>query len=413
MPAATILFMDMVGFSMNPNSRQIELIDSFTLEVVSSLSSLINPLSGAPHVVAMPTGDGMALAFLHKPQQPWDSSTIMGLIYRVQQWAKSADVSLRTGVHVGEISLVTDINNKTNIVGDAINYTQRVMDAANPRQTLFSDTAFRQYIGSNNPCYSGAPYSPSCKAIFDGPFDVQAKHEMRMLVYKMALDPPQAWLSNDDPVSNRPAIIDPSPYSLRKRRITVSVAVGVVAVIFVAVTVGTVFSFGTRDNRRRVALAPNTITTSPGTPTRIVNPLVLFDEEFAQSIANRMGMTLEPAELLDSTRVPDDWETPYVYKWWHSNVTVGQSQSALFVFRVIDNGKNFNSGLKIYDLGGAADYKIIHEEYGWYSILLTFKNTPTIGDHVAKFILTDTLGNPNAQEFKFQVVSANDGDKKP
>jgi len=210
MPAATIMFLDIVGFSRNPNSRQRELVDSLTSEVTSGLSSLINPPLETPHVVAMPTGDGMALAFLHQPNQPWDISTIMSLIYRVEGWAKSKAIALRTGVHSGEVEFIADINNKTNIVGDTINYAQRVMDAANPKQVLFSDTAFRQYIGSNTPSYSAPPYSPECKAVFEGPFEVQAKHGMRMLIYKMTLDPPQEWLSNDDPVTRKIATVEPT-----------------------------------------------------------------------------------------------------------------------------------------------------------------------------------------------------------
>src|SRR3990170_10253 len=103
MSAATIMFLDIVGFSRNPNSRQRELVDSLTAEVTSSLSALMSPPTDTPHVVAMPTGDGMALAFLHQPNQPWDISTIMSLICRVQQWAKSKDISLRTGIHSGEV----------------------------------------------------------------------------------------------------------------------------------------------------------------------------------------------------------------------------------------------------------------------------------------------------------------------
>ena len=193
------MFLDIVGFSKYPNSRQKELVGSLTTEVTSSLGSLMNP-PPETHVVAMPTGDGMALAFLHRPNQAWDISTIMSLIYRVEAWAKSRGGDLRIGIHPGEVEFITDVNKKPNICGDTINYAQRVMDAANPKQVLFSDTAFRQYIGSNNPSYSGSPYGPGCKAVFKGPFEVQAKHGMRMLVYKMNLEPAQEWLLNEDPV---------------------------------------------------------------------------------------------------------------------------------------------------------------------------------------------------------------------
>ncbi|MBA7697932.1 hypothetical protein ES703_106604 [subsurface metagenome] len=206
MTAATIVFIDIVGFSKCPSHVQRELVDSMTTEVVSRLRSLINPPMETAHVVAMPTGDGMALAFLHKANKPWDHSTILSFIYHMQEWAsvkviQSKAVSLRIGVHVGQVEFITDINQKPNICGDTINYTQRVMDAANPRQVLFSDSAFREYIGTAVSTYTDPPYSTNSKAEFEGPIEVHAKHGMRMLVYKMTLNPAQEWWSNDDPVS--------------------------------------------------------------------------------------------------------------------------------------------------------------------------------------------------------------------
>lgn len=201
MSSATVVFIDIVDFSRNPNNQQRKLVDSLTTEVIYSLRPLMNPPMEKPHVMALPTGDGMALAFLDKPETPWNMSNIMDLICRIEQWANNEALALRIGVHSGPVEFITDINHKPNICGDTINFTQRVMDAANPRQVLFSDIAFRQYIGSKTFCYSDPPYSSERKAVFKGPFEVHAKHGMRMLVYKMTLDPPENWLSNEDPES--------------------------------------------------------------------------------------------------------------------------------------------------------------------------------------------------------------------
>ena len=79
MSAATIVFADIVGFSRKPSGEQRHLIEELTSEVVHELRVLLNPPMEAPSVLAMPTGDGMALAFLHKPNQVWNRATLLHL----------------------------------------------------------------------------------------------------------------------------------------------------------------------------------------------------------------------------------------------------------------------------------------------------------------------------------------------
>lgn len=206
MPAATILFTDIVGFSRKPTAEQRRLVNALTAEVIHELRPLLMPPMDAPSILALPTGDGMALAFLHRPNQSWDRSTLFCLILRIHRWAHSestdeAMVSLRVGVHVGPVELVTDINAKPNVCGDTINYAQRVMDAASPRQTLLSDAAYREYIGSESPRCVAPPFSEELRGEFKGPIEVYAKHGLQILVFKLTLQPPQEWWSNDDPVA--------------------------------------------------------------------------------------------------------------------------------------------------------------------------------------------------------------------
>ena len=177
MSAATIVFLDIVGFSNKPTAEQRTLVNSLTSEIAHELRPLLSPPMGTASVLAMPTGDGMALAFTHSHKQPWDRSTVFELLLRIQKWSHEesenhGEVSLRVGVHVGPVELLTDINGKPNICGETINYGQRIMDAGNPRQVLFSEVAFREYIGSETSCFDTHPFSEELRCRFEGPIEI-------------------------------------------------------------------------------------------------------------------------------------------------------------------------------------------------------------------------------------------------
>lgn len=206
MSAATILFTDIVRFSDNHSAEQRRLVDSLTNEVVHRLRSLLSPPMGAPDVLAFPTGDGMAVAFLHGRGMMWDRSTLLELIYHLQDWANRETTlggvaGLRIGVHTGPVEFITDVNQRPNICGHTINLAQRVMDAADPKQVLFSEAAFREHIGNADRTYSAPPYPDGSKAEFTGPIEIHAKHGLQLLVYKMTIDPQLEWWSNRDPAS--------------------------------------------------------------------------------------------------------------------------------------------------------------------------------------------------------------------
>lgn len=216
MSAATVVFTDIVSFSKKPTAEQRQLVESLTSEIVYELRTLLTPPLAEPSIVALPTGDGLALAFLHRTNQPWNFATILRVILRLQQWAYNQSsprnsVNLRVGVHVGAVELITDINGKANVCGDTINYAQRVMDAASPRQTLFSEAAFREYVGTETPVFTAPPYSEDLRAEFYGPIEVYAKHGLQILVYRLALAPPQLYWSNEDPISKNLMLVTLTP----------------------------------------------------------------------------------------------------------------------------------------------------------------------------------------------------------
>lgn len=195
MSAATILFIDIVSFSKKSTKEQKELIQSFTTEVTSALKKLSNN----QNIVALPTGDGLALAFLHSDKIFFDHYTLLNFIFKIHEWAFIQSSSLRVGVHVGDVQYFIGINKQPNVCGDTINYAQRVMDATNPQQTLYSETAFRHYVGENNHDIAFEKFN----AKFSGPIQVSAKHDLQISVYKLFLDPPQSFCSNDNPNEKR------------------------------------------------------------------------------------------------------------------------------------------------------------------------------------------------------------------
>src|SRR4051812_19187740 len=199
MPAATIFFTDIVGFSKRSTAEQRLVIDGLNREIVA----VIKP---QPEVIALPTGDGVALAFIHDGDSPFDVDVIFRVIANVQSWAgREKNVQLRIGVHVGVVSFITDVNGRKNICGDTINYSQRVMDAANGGQVLFSEATFREYVNDTDRRFRGNPFPDNTVAAFDGPIEVFAKHGLRIPVYKLTLCEDSAgaavvpgW-NNDDP----------------------------------------------------------------------------------------------------------------------------------------------------------------------------------------------------------------------
>src|SRR5438045_2339718 len=81
----------------------------------------------------MPTGDGMALLFLHSPEEP-----VRCALEISKTLQDHAHIQLRMGVHSGPVNRVTDVNDKTNIAGSGINVAQRVMDCGDAGHILLS-----------------------------------------------------------------------------------------------------------------------------------------------------------------------------------------------------------------------------------------------------------------------------------
>lgn len=135
----SVVFIDLVGYSKKPVAEQIRLKTSLT----NNLSEAIKDIPVNDRII-LDTGDGAAISFLGDPEDALFTSLSLResmLKEREAAGTPPADEeedSIRTGINLGPVKLVKDINGHPNIVGDGINVAQRIMSFARPGQIVVS-----------------------------------------------------------------------------------------------------------------------------------------------------------------------------------------------------------------------------------------------------------------------------------
>lgn len=107
---AHILFVDIVGYSKQKSDQQVKTIYTLNQIVKESINSF--PKKG--HLL-IPTGDGMAIAFLDNPEAPLLAA------WQISPKAKETEIPLRIGMHIGPAYLIEDIKKQHNLAGGGIN----------------------------------------------------------------------------------------------------------------------------------------------------------------------------------------------------------------------------------------------------------------------------------------------------
>jgi TolB-like protein/class 3 adenylate cyclase/Tfp pilus assembly protein PilF len=128
---AHLLLIDVVGYSKLLVNEQIELLQA--LKQIVRNTECFRAAEARGELIRVPTGDGMALAFFHSPEEP--ARCALEISRALQEQPK---ILLRMGIHSGPVNRVTDVNEKTNIAGPGINLAQRVMDCGDARHILLS-----------------------------------------------------------------------------------------------------------------------------------------------------------------------------------------------------------------------------------------------------------------------------------
>ncbi len=142
---AHVLFLDIVGFTKLLPENQIIVLDKLQ-EIVRTTEEFCTA-KNTEQLIALPTGDGMALVFLNTvgvlgPAICCAEKIAEAIInYNKSTTEEANKIKVRMGIHSGSVVLVDDINGNRNVAGDGINTAQRVMDCGDIGHILLSDKA--------------------------------------------------------------------------------------------------------------------------------------------------------------------------------------------------------------------------------------------------------------------------------
>jgi class 3 adenylate cyclase len=126
---ATVVFIDIVGYSERLVTQQVELKTRLNGLVAGVLEHV--PVADR---MMLDTGDGAALCFLGDPEDALFAASNL----RAATAAIGPELALRIGINLGPLRIVKDVNGQPNMLGDGINVAQRVMSFAQPNQILVS-----------------------------------------------------------------------------------------------------------------------------------------------------------------------------------------------------------------------------------------------------------------------------------
>ncbi len=130
---ASVLFLDIVGYSKVPVDQQL----STKLNFNNAVSCLLGSLE-REECIHLDTGDGCAICYLGDPEK------IYPIAVKLQQkffnLDQTSDVcyQVRLGLNLGPIKIIKDLNGERNCIGNGINDAQRVMGFAEDNQLLVS-----------------------------------------------------------------------------------------------------------------------------------------------------------------------------------------------------------------------------------------------------------------------------------
>ena len=129
----SIVFLDIIEYSKKSVSEQIADKTLFNSLVAEALKDVAQS-----DRIILDTGDGVAIALMGEPEEAlFVSLTIRDAILNNNK-TRIAPMSVRTGINLGSVRVVKDLNGQLNILGDGINVAQRIMTFAEPNQIMVS-----------------------------------------------------------------------------------------------------------------------------------------------------------------------------------------------------------------------------------------------------------------------------------
>jgi class 3 adenylate cyclase len=137
----SVIFMDIVGYSIKSVSQQAQIKERFN----AILTSAIREVTAQDRII-LDTGDGAAICFLGDPEDVLFAALDLRSAFVRGGGDDSAAFGVRIGVNLGPVKLIHDVNGSLNAIGDGINVAQRVMSFAEPNCVLVS-RSFYEVVG--------------------------------------------------------------------------------------------------------------------------------------------------------------------------------------------------------------------------------------------------------------------------
>src|SRR5712692_4779005 len=189
----TVVFVDIVRYSEEPVSRQVEMKAQFGTLLATALEQ-----TPAADRLLLDTGDGAALCFLGDPEDGLFAAN--SLRAGVLDLPEAARLRLRIGINLGPVRFVKDVNGQRNVIGDGINVAQRVMSFADPNQILVSRSYYEVV----------SRLSPEYGQLFQYAGLHKDKHVREHEVYEVQLAPPaRAEAAPEDAAAE--VVAEPAP----------------------------------------------------------------------------------------------------------------------------------------------------------------------------------------------------------
>lgn len=144
----TVLFFDVVGYTKQSVSKQIEIKRQFNQLV----SECLKPHDTGEYII-LDTGDGAAIGFPQYPEEALEVAVMFRKTAMANHHMDYPDLKVRMGIHLGPVNIAKDMNGRSNMVGDGINDAQRVMSFAGVDR-IYISRAYYDYVSRLNDEYS-------------------------------------------------------------------------------------------------------------------------------------------------------------------------------------------------------------------------------------------------------------------
>lgn len=129
----SVLFIDIADFSLGSVDGQLRAKGLLSRSVTSLVAKDSAARSGP---IVLDTGDGAAVCYFDDPEDALFAA--IAIRHKIEN-----TILLRSGINLGPVKRVDDVNGQPNLVGDGINAAQRIMSFAEPGELLISESYYQ------------------------------------------------------------------------------------------------------------------------------------------------------------------------------------------------------------------------------------------------------------------------------